>query len=824
MFTVYLMQAAHTDIGYTHPQEQIGLMYLEHYDRVLELCEKTCHWPEPQRFKWTCETFWQVQHYLGARPERTQEFLNCVGRGQIEVTGHYLHFTDLIDTQALSLSLDRARHFCDEHHLPLSTAIHADINGWAWSLPDQLAARGIHSFLSEVHLDSATDPLGARGSGHYGWLVEDTARLLDARRMPVRQPQACWWEGPQGGRVLHWLGEHYLLGNMLCLSSDKPFGGDKTRYFLETDQLTAQQLLTRARDLLPAYLERLQGDGYPLDALLLSTGGYYVDNAPPDDRWLEIVRRWDGHAGITLRTCTPSEWFSYLRQQPDSWPTRKQAWPDHWAHGLGSETRRISQARRTARRRDDALSLAAAAATPGSRASLDTALEQERLSLEHTFNAWCSTVRASSPTNEFQSAAKSLTFHRAEMYLDESIGASLRGLFGAERRGELFVRFGQPGPHTVHFNSGDYRIGPATDVLRDQQGRRFAVQADDPELLNYVAVLQGTVDVPCGFALERGGNSAGKQRAATALGAPLAGAEPSDETFPSEPGTLLETPHWCLRLDPGSGGLSSLVERASGREWVRQGSGAGTFPFGSVVQERVVHPLGRQAVGNLGRFVQLGVASEWARAQLGDAPVFDHATFQASGEPCVRRGPVFDALEWSGHHERLGTVRVAWRAYHGLPLVELVIDWDKRWSELPEACYVAFPFAPDQLRLELDTAGGLFQPGSHGEGGQIPGSCSSYYTVQRGAVLSPPNGPSLCWLPVDAPLVMTQAVAYNRWETGPYVWNGLLASMPVNHYWHTNFPTGQRGELRLRYRLISGHPDAETALRQGQPVEALGWR
>ena len=68
-FTIYVMQSAHTDIGFTHPQEQIMLMYLDYYDRVLELCRQSAHEPETQRFKWTCETFWQVRHYLTERPE-----------------------------------------------------------------------------------------------------------------------------------------------------------------------------------------------------------------------------------------------------------------------------------------------------------------------------------------------------------------------------------------------------------------------------------------------------------------------------------------------------------------------------------------------------------------------------------------------------------------------------------------------------------------------------------------------------------------------------------------------------------------------------------
>ena len=59
---------------------------------------------------------------------------------------------------------------------------------------------------------------------------------------PIRVPQAFWWQGPSGGKVLHWLNEHYHLGNVLGVSSPHPFGADKTRYFLETDPLTVAEM------------------------------------------------------------------------------------------------------------------------------------------------------------------------------------------------------------------------------------------------------------------------------------------------------------------------------------------------------------------------------------------------------------------------------------------------------------------------------------------------------------------------------------------------------------------------------------------------------
>jgi hypothetical protein len=73
---------------------------------------------------------------------------------------------------------------------------------------------------------------------------------------------------------------------------------------------------------------------------------------------------------------------------------------------------------------------------------------------------------------------------------------------------------------------------------------------------------------------------------------------------------------------------------------------------------------------------------------------------------------------------------------------------------------------------------------------------------------------------------MTQDIHFTNWDRQPYTWNGFLASMPVNHYWHTNFPRNQRGFIRLRYRFLSLHGigDRERGIQMALPLEALGWR
>ncbi len=798
-FTIFVMQSAHTDIGYTHPQEQIADMYLEHYDTVLELCRATADAPEEQRFKWTCETFWQVEHYLRYRSHRLPEFLHYVRRGQIEVTASYLHFTDLIDADAYAQSLDAAVAFARQHDIPLKSAMHADINGWSWALPDALQARNIPYYCSMVHIDSGTDPLGVRGSVHYMW-TKEFGDYIDPQA-PIRVPQLHRWQGAGGGEVLHWLNEHYLLGNVLGISSPQGFHADKTRYFTETDQLSVDDLYQRACVEVPAYLARVQASGYAHAAMLLSTGGFYVDNSPPDGRWLGVIERWNAnHTDIVMRTATLSEWFDWIRANHAHPPQYRAAWPDHWAHGLGSMSAAIGQARRSQRRRAGVATVVAESGDVLARQYFDQAMTHERFALEHTFNAWLTTARPAASVVAFQQAFKELHFHRTELMLDEAAARALRCIY-PERGAATLVVDVPVADALVHFGAGDVPLDPATQVLRSADGREVPFQRSHSGVPTFVCQLVGFRPGRHQFTL--------LPKTSTT---PMAG----------ESHTLrLHNADWELLLDTTTGGLSRFVDRHIQHDWVA----AHQRTFGQLVHEQVVHAQGRNAVSTMAMLKSWGVAGPVLAAYPDEqicAQSVPHLTRMAQ----KTTGPVFDALIWHGASERLGKVRAEWRLYHHGGLVELHIEWDKVWSDAPEAVYVAFPFnAPDAM-LQLESSGGFFTPGSHAEGGQIPGTCNRYYTIQRAATIGNKNDHTLIWAPLDAPLVVPNEVLFTRWEVAPWQWNGLLASMPVNHYWHTNFPTSQRGPLTLRYLFASsrGAHTRDAALANIMPYEALGWR
>jgi hypothetical protein len=597
------------------------------------------------------------------------------------------------------------------------------------------------------------------------------------------------------------------MGNFLGLSANQGYPPVKrTAHYYDTDRQTAAEMYAVASREVPRYIERLLAAGYPYHATVINTAGFFTDNGAPDDRWCEVIRLWnEEHSDITLQTATMSEWFDVIEAEIGGreLPTYATAWPDHWAHGLGSETAAVALARQTQRRRDGVTGLVKTSGSVPAAGFLEKALEEERFALEHTFDAWCTSFRPASPLNPFEQITKELFFYHADLYLDEAVESSLRAMVPTRPEQPcLFVyNPGQAARRLVHFDALDYEAQPEKQALADEDGKLSAFQLDDDSIPRYVACLT----------LKAGLNRFTLVEHAASV-----------EDRAGSTGEL-ESSAWRLKIDASTGGLSSLIENGNEREWV---DGAREFGFGQLVHEAVIHPLGREACGNSARLIALDVVTDEARARMAPGPVFEHTTLKIAAGSERINGPVYDVVRMKGSADVSGPVRIDWRVYHDLPVVELNLEWDKHWCDLPEAAYVAFPFLASNALLALETGGGFFVPGSHADGGQLPGTCSSYYTIQRAARIQPKDGDGLLWLPLDAPLVMTNEINYNRWETGPYAWNGLLASMPVNHYWHTNFPTSQRGILKLRYRMISrqGWSDDEAAILAAMPLETTGWR
>ena len=135
---------------------------------------------------------------------------------------------------------------------------------------------------------------------------------------PKPIPNAFWWEGPAGNKVLAWNGFHYLWGRSIAKLGDWRF----------VDQS------------LPPIVARLEADEqYPFDFMYAqSTHPIRVDNGPPDPRMPDFVRDWNAQ-GRTPRIefTTPAAFNKMLREHyADHFPTLRGDWLDWWSDGVAS--------------------------------------------------------------------------------------------------------------------------------------------------------------------------------------------------------------------------------------------------------------------------------------------------------------------------------------------------------------------------------------------------------------------------------------------------------------------------------------------------------
>jgi hypothetical protein len=419
--------------------------------------------------------------------------------------------------------------------------------------------------------------------------------------------------------------------------------------------LTSDDLYRRAEREVPLYVERLRTRGYSLDALLVSTGGFFVDNAPPDTRWCQIIERWNReHEDIRLRTATLGEWFAALPADRE-YSTYQVAWPDSWAHGLGSCTARVAQVRRSQRRRADISALIAQRPSSKAGAFFEKALEQERMALEHTFGAWSTTRRPTSWMNNFEQNVKELFFHRSELYLNEAVGAALRmGPKLAASRPILYAGSAEraDGTYLLHFTSEELHPDPEQQALRAKDGHHYPFQCENAELAQFVARIPLTSATLSSFEL---------------VEAPAVQQQPVFQREQSDRFIQAETDAWQVAIDTETGCVSRLYETATGEEWVDERT---SYGFGQLVHERVVHRWGWRAVGNQQRFLALGVANEKLKDAYPNVPVFERSVMKVSKSAVMTRGAVFDEVKFSGSaSSSSGSMQMAWRLYHDLPLL-----------------------------------------------------------------------------------------------------------------------------------------------------------
>ena len=301
-YTIYLVQHAHTDIGYTRPQTEILPEHLRFIDYALDYCDNTDSYPDDARFRWTCETSWPVREYLTSRPQyQVDRLKRRIKEGRIEVTGLFLNMSDLYDENILRASLEPIGMFRKEG-IQVRTAMQDDVNGAPWALVDDLTNLGIRYFT----------------------MGQNTHRA----HKPFDKPTAFWWESPSGKRLLTFRGEHYMHGNFLGILTDDISAFEKNLF---------------------KYIYDLQNLKYTYEDICIQFSGYLTDNSPPSTTACDLIRKWnEKYQWPRLRLATAGEFPEKIEAQyGPGLQVIKGAWPDWWSDGFGSTAIETATARKS---------------------------------------------------------------------------------------------------------------------------------------------------------------------------------------------------------------------------------------------------------------------------------------------------------------------------------------------------------------------------------------------------------------------------------------------------------------------------------------------
>ncbi len=664
---ISFIQHAHTDIGYTRPQNEILAEHLRYIDYALDYCDATDSYPDNAMFRWTCEASWPVDEYLRCRPQEQRErLIQRIREGRIEVTGMYFNFDELPDEQILAASLQAVGRI-KEQGIPVTVAMQNDVNGIGWCLNDFYDGLGVKYLNMGTH-------------GHRALICFD-------------RPTLFWWESPSGKRMLAFRAEHYMTGNTVM----EVQSGDIDKF----------------KNNLLNYLISLEAKGYPYERMAIQHSGYLTDNSPPSTSMSEMILQWnDIFEWPKLTTSTAESFFTQMeRGHGDQFPVIRGAWPDWWTDGFGASAREVAATRNAAVQlmaNTGGLSMAAVAGmTLPEESAEKSALANEALLFytEHT-TGYSESVREpySQPTMEQRALKESYAWEavRRTASLGEAAMGLLQSMFEREQEPSLVVfntlSWKRSALATVYI---DHQIVPRgmRAGIYDHDGNRMASQPlSSRSDGSYWAVWVS--DLPA-FGYKKYLIRPEPEETVPSL--------PQHEeivSVPSHRDNILENRWYRIVTDNSSGIIKSIYDKELSRELVDTGA---------------QHAMGEFILEQLGNRSQMEnkVLNDYRRLSL-DTVWFD----SRSG------GEVWNSIRFYGESETaIGPRGYSFeiRLFNNCKRIDLSCSITKKSITDPESFYIAFPFVVENGIHFTEVAGGVIRTGTD----QIPGSSNDWYTVQN---------------------------------------------------------------------------------------------
>jgi hypothetical protein len=493
---IYCAPSSHTDVGYTDVQPKCAERHNQNTDLAVELAGK---FPD---FKWNLEVAWQAENYLASRKgEPLEAFLRLAREGRIGVQSlHNNILTGLCSPEEACRLLYFSHGLKVRYGIPFKSAMISDVPTQEASLPMILAGSGIRYFSSAINND----------------------RAYTFTRMQDRCP--CWWEGPDGSRILMMYTHGY--------SQASGWGLDGS--------------LDTARSRILGNLKNYESrKDYPFDAVFLH--GAVSDNCPLNPRLADVVKAWNERYEFPKVILSHNaEFFEYIEKNyGDKLPVFRGSGGTYWEDGAGSsaaETALCRNAHEAVGNAEKFLALARRIRPEGAYPASDlySAWRNCLLYDEHTWGAHCS---ISQPDSDFTKAQWKI---KAQFALDADRQSKSLLAQGATTLASLVKTDGRA---LVVINPTSW---PRTDVLRVKLPEGMGVADTDAACCDdgQETLLEVKDVPPCGYRVLKLQPKAGRPTT-----------QPADASS-------IESRFYRVTFDPASGAVTSLYDKEMKRELV----------------------------------------------------------------------------------------------------------------------------------------------------------------------------------------------------------------------------------------------------------------
>lgn len=434
-----LIHHSHTDIGYSHIQEEVINIHNEDIRQALMMIEKTRDYPEGSRFIWHIESSWVVENFLRvASASEKENFLNAVRNKHIVISSNYANIlTGLCMPEEIDWISDYAIQLRDEFNLPVNTAMSTDVPGLSWSVVSSLAKRGIQYYSCGInHIPNM--PGGGDRIGH---------------ALEKHGDRPFYWESPSGkDRILVWCaGKGYSSWHGMGQGAVFELGPEK----------------------ISTYLKELDVKNYPYD-IVQWRYNIVADNGPIDNSISDFVAEWNKkYASPKLVLANIQELFErFENKYGHEIPTLSGDFTPYWEDGAYSTAKEESDNRLTSQKI----------------IALEKVIRQKNLNIEdellalakkyvvlfheHTWGAYNSVSEPDLDFVKHQWAYKKAYLDSAMIYTQKLEDKVLNSL---QKKGRITVINTQPYPRSgyVELQRPSAFTG---NILKDEEGHQIFVQ------------------------------------------------------------------------------------------------------------------------------------------------------------------------------------------------------------------------------------------------------------------------------------------------------------------------------------------------------------